>query len=148
MATNGNEHEFARAFGDALGTFLASKGMSQSDAAKELGLGTIGKARINAYCHDSPRGTRPKPNAEILWLLCSRLGFDFIYKGYKISVEALNGGQSRLAEAPIEQLRITFDGQFNLTDSEPVSLGLARPQGRVEVTLSFNRGIPKRRRTP
>jgi hypothetical protein len=130
--------DFARAFGDALDQFLRRKGLNQSDAAKALGLGDEGKARLNTYCHDSPKGIRRKPNAEILYLLCVNLGFAFEYKGFKISASTLNGNSRKSPERPAEQLLIQFDGQFNLTDQTgTVAIIVKRPPGRIEVGLSL-----------
>jgi transcriptional regulator with XRE-family HTH domain len=140
MADSADSQDFAHAFGDALSRFLQEKEKSQSDAAKELGLGKQGKARLNAYCHDSPKGTRPKPNAEILYLLCAKLGFDFEYKGFRISAATLNGSGVKPTEKPVDQLLIEFDGQFNLTDKAgTVSIDVKRPPGRIEVALSLRR---------
>jgi hypothetical protein len=134
-----NSSEFARAFGDALSQFLNGKQLSLTDAARELGLGPEGKARISAYCHDSPSGKRPKPNAELLYLLCSKLDFRFEYRGVKITAEALNGHRPKVPEKRIEQLRIAFDGQLNLTQPDGVfSMEVRRPVGRVELTLLLN----------
>src|SRR6267142_3875458 len=116
MKHRADSQDFARAFGNALSRFLEESGITQSDAAKELGLGEEGKARLNTYCHDSPKGIRPKPNAEILYLLCVKLGFGFEYKGYKISAASLNGRSAKTTERPAEQLLIAFNGQFDLTD--------------------------------
>jgi transcriptional regulator with XRE-family HTH domain len=140
-----NSEEFARAFGDALDRFLRTRGLNQSDAAKALGLGDEGKARLNTYCHDSPKGIRRKPNAEMLYLLCVNLGFAFEYKGYKIGAATLNGNGRKSHERPAEQLLIEFDGQFNLTDQTGiVSINVKRPPGRIEVGLSL-RGASLRR---
>src|SRR5579864_1411484 len=128
--------QFARAFGEALSRFLEGKSMSLTDAAREIGLGQEGKARISAYCHDSLKGTRPKPNAELLYLLCSKLGFGFEYQGYKITAETLNGAHPKPAEKAVEQLRIVFESQFNLTDRKgSVSIDVKRPPGRIEARL-------------
>jgi transcriptional regulator with XRE-family HTH domain len=133
-----DSEDFARAFGNALGQFLRERGMTQSAAAKALGLGDEGKARINTYCHDSPKGNRRKPNAEMLYLLCANLGFGFEYKGYKISAATLNGSGRKSAERSAEQLLIQFDGQFNLTDQTgTVSISVKRPPGRIQVALSL-----------
>ena len=138
MTDNLDSQDFARAFGSALTQFLKDKGITQTDAAKELGLGAEGKARLNTYCHDSPKGTRPKPNAEILYLLCAKLGFSFKYRGYRVSAATLNGSGLKSAEAQGEQLQIEFDGQFNLTDKKgTVSISVKRPPGRIEVALSL-----------
>jgi hypothetical protein len=136
MANVIDSQDFARAFGNALNDFLQTKQKSQSEAAKELGLGKEGKARLNAYCHDSPKGTRPKPNAEILYLLCAKLGFDFKYNGYRISAATLGGNGVKPAEKPVEQLLIEFNGQFNLTNQTAIAaINVKRPPGRIEVAL-------------
>ncbi|PYX10722.1 MAG: hypothetical protein DMG88_01555 [Acidobacteria bacterium] len=139
MAYGADSADFARAFGDALDQFLREKGITQSDAAAQLGLDkTTGKARLNTYCHDSRKGSRPTPDARILYLLCTRLGFDFKYRGYKISAATLNGKGLSLAEKPVEQLLLQFDGQFNLTNQTgTASISVKRPPGRIEVALTL-----------
>jgi transcriptional regulator with XRE-family HTH domain len=142
MGNTPNQQDFARAFGDALNTFLQQEQITQSDAAKRLGLNKPGKnggkARLSAYCHDSPKGKRPKPSAEILYLVCAELGFAFEYKGYKISAATFSGNGTRKVEKPVEQLEIKFEGQFNLTDEKGnVSISVKRPPGRIAVVLSM-----------
>ena len=137
MRRSPDSEDFARALGNALASFLQKSGMNQNDAAKALGLGNEGKARLNTYCHDSPKGTRRKPNAEMLYLLCVRLGFTFEYNGYKISAATLNGSGKKSVKTAAEQLLIEFDGQFNLTDQTgTVSINLKRPPSRIELALS------------
>jgi transcriptional regulator with XRE-family HTH domain len=142
MGNGPNHEDFARAFGDALNAFLQQEEITQSEAAKRLGLNKPGKnggkARLNAYCHDSPKGKRPKPSAEILYLVCAELGFAFEYNGYKISAATFSGNGTRKVERPVEQLQIEFDGQFNLTDEKgTVSISVKRPPGRIAVALSL-----------
>jgi len=139
MEDPANSQDFARAFGDALSLFLEERGITQAEAARRLGLPTEkGKARLNTYCHDSTRGKRPKPDAEILYLVCAELGFAFEYRGYKISAATLNGNGSKPKEKPVDQLQIEFDGQFKLTDQTgTVSINVKRPTGRIEVALSL-----------
>src|SRR4051794_10137262 len=86
-----SENSFAQAFGAALKTFLESQlKIGQSEAARRLGLKKGGRQRINTYC--SPTATnRKKPDAEILYLLCSKLGFQFEYNGYVVSAETFGG---------------------------------------------------------
>jgi len=142
----GNPSEFARAFGDALSQFLDWKQLSLAEAARQIGLGSEGKARISAYCHDSPSGKRPQPNAELLYLLCSKLGFRFEYRGFKVTAEALNRHRPKPPEKPMEQLRIAFDGQINLTHRDGVfSMDVKRPAGRIEVSLLLNRSKENKR---
>jgi transcriptional regulator with XRE-family HTH domain len=133
--------DFGRAFGDALSAFLDGRGITQSDAANRLGLDKAGKARISTYCHDSPKGTRPRPSAEILYLACAELGFAFEYRGYKITAAALNGS-SKAVVKPAEQLSFPFNGQFDLTDEKgTVSVTVKRPPGRIEVSLTLRAAL-------
>ncbi len=131
--------DFAHAFGNALRQFLEKKGMGQNDAARELGLPERGGARINSYLHDRADGTRPKPEAEILYLLCTKLGFSFEYNGYKISATSLNGRAKKPLATAAEQLTFRFDRQFNLTeDVGIVAVKVKRPPGRIELSVSLN----------
>jgi transcriptional regulator with XRE-family HTH domain len=145
-ATNtGSQQDFARAFGDALSRFLTRNGISQSEAARQLGIETSeegkrkGGARISSYCRDSKQGKRPKPDAEILYLVCTRFpGFSFIYKNYRISAETLNGNGAKSSEEAAEQLTLGLERQFDLTDKRgTVSVKVKRPPGRIEVSLSL-----------
>jgi transcriptional regulator with XRE-family HTH domain len=140
MAASDTESlDFARAFGDALSQFLQANRITQAEAARRLGLAPgKGKARINTYCHDSTKGKRAKPDAEILYRVCAELGFAFEYRGFKISAAMLNGNGTKPREKPIEQFQIEFDGQFNLTETDGiVSINVKRPPGRIEVALSL-----------
>jgi transcriptional regulator with XRE-family HTH domain len=80
MAGPSIPNDFARALGDKLGEFLRKNRMKQSEAAKLAGLD---RERLNTYCHDSRRGTRPTPDAEVLHRLCANLGFELEYNGYR-----------------------------------------------------------------
>lgn len=139
------QQDFARAFGDALGQFLERNGISQSEAARHLGIETSqkgkrkGGARISSYCRDSKQGKRPKPDAEILYLVCTRFpSFSFVYKNYRISAETLNGNGAKSSEKAAEQLTLGFERQFNLTDKQgTVAVRVSRPLGRLEVSLSL-----------
>jgi len=148
MANNDNSDppkDFAHAFGDALNDFLTQNGIGQSEAARLLGIevGTGGKrkggARIYSYCRDSKEGKRPKPNAEILCLACTKLpGFSFVYNGHRINAETLNGNGTKPTEKPAEQLLLGFERQFNLTGKQgTVAVKVKRPPGRIEVSLSL-----------
>ena len=128
--------DFASAFGNALNRFLLDTSMRQSDVVLRLGLDKKkGKARISSYCSERKR---PKPDAEILYLACSRLpGFYFDYKGYRISAATLNGGRTKPYERPAEQLTLGFDRQFKLTGNQgTVDVRVRRPHGSIEVSLS------------
>jgi transcriptional regulator with XRE-family HTH domain len=129
---------FARSFGDALETFLQEKRMTHSEAARRLGLGKSGIARLGTYCHDSPRGTRSTPSADLLYLICSELDFEFEYNGCKISALSLGmNGSEQQAPQP-QQLSLPYERQFNLTDHEgTVSVSVKRPAGHVEVSISL-----------
>ncbi len=130
--------DFARAFGDALSKFLEKEGLSHTKASERLKLGERGNARLYSYFHDSRKGRRPVPAAEILYLVCSELGFEFEYKGYRITAGSLNGNGSKPVEKPAEQLQIEFSGQFNLTDNKgTVPVSLKRPPGRAAVSIEL-----------
>ncbi|PYV68750.1 MAG: hypothetical protein DMG96_35700 [Acidobacteria bacterium] len=132
--------EFAQAFGDALRTFLEHSGISQSDAADRIGLPKTGRARINTYCHGYSTGGRPTPSAEILYLLCTKLGFAFEYNGYKIGSATLNG-RIKQPQEETRQLTLPFDRQFILTEDATVSITVRRPAGRLEVSLSLKAAL-------
>jgi len=149
MATSSNSDppkDFAHAFGDALNDFLQNTQMGQSEAARLLGIEAgegekrKGGARINSYCRDSKDGKRTKPNAEILFLACTKLpGFSFIYNGHRINAETLNGNGSKPSEQPAKQLTFTFERQFNLTSRQgTVEVKVKRPPGRIELSVSVN----------
>lgn len=130
--------DFARAFGDALFKFLEEKGWTHTEVSNRLKLGERGNARLSSYFHDSQKGTRPAPAAEILYLVCTELGFEFEYKGYRITAGSLNGAGSKPVEKPAEQLKIEFSGQFNLTDNKgTVAVSLKRPPGRAAVSIEL-----------
>lgn len=127
---------FASAFGNALNQFLLVRGMKQSDLVELFGLDKKkGKARISSYCR---QGKRPKPDAEILYLACSKLsGFYFDYKDYRISAATLNGKRTKPSE-PAEQFPLEFERQFDLTGKQgTVAVKVKRPPGRIEVSLSL-----------
>ena len=129
---------FARAFGDALRAFLDENGIGPSDAAKRLGLGKKGVSRLGTYCHDSTKGKRATPSAEMLYLICSTLDFEFAYKGCKISTPTLGMNGSRGLRPQPQQLSLPFNRQFYLSDDKgTVSVSVRRPAGRVEVSISL-----------
>jgi len=138
------QHDFARAFGDALNQFLHARGIRKIDAARLFGLedknGNPKKARLSTYCHDSPTGKRPKPDAEILYLACTKLpGFYFDYRGYRISAATLNGHRAKRRQKPTEQLTLHFDRQFSLTEEAGnVRVKVKRPPGRIELSVSLD----------
>jgi len=130
--------DFAHAFGNALERFLSEKSMGQTQAAKALGLEKRGHARLHAYLHDRPDGSRPNPDAEILYLLCTRLGFGFEYLGFKITAATLNGAEKRPSPKAAEQSSLDFDRQFDLMEKAgAVRVRVKRPVGRIEVVLSL-----------
>jgi transcriptional regulator with XRE-family HTH domain len=130
--------DFSTAFGDALRDFIDTKKLSQADVAEQIGLDSkSGRARISTYCHIPADGKRPKPSAEILYLLCTKLGFAFEYKGYKISAASMNGhGMLKTKEADEMQLPLPWERQFNLTgNAGTVSVAVKKPSSTVEVSL-------------
>lgn len=135
----GSGQDFARAFGDALEAFLKGKAISHGEAAQRLGLGRRGVSRLGTYCHDSPKGTRPTPSAEILYRVCSAFSdFQFAYNGCRISASDLPPNVSGDDRSTHEQLTLPFDRQFYLTDDQgSVSVSVRRPAGQVEVLISL-----------
>ena len=146
VRNNAPPNDFAHAFGDALDEFMRQKGIGQSETARLLGIEARkgekrrGGARIYSYCRDSKDGRRARPDAEILYLACTKLpGFSFVYNGHRINAEALNGNGGKPSERPSEQLSLGFERQFNLTDNQgTVEVKLKRPPGRLEVSISVN----------
>ena len=138
--------DFARAFGDALCRFLDTNHITQSAAARQLGIETTekgkrkGGARISSYCRDNKAGMRARPDAEILYLACTKLvGFHFEYNGFRIAAETLNGRGAKPREKPADQLMFDFKRQFNLTSKQgTVAVKVRRPSGRIEVSLSID----------
>lgn len=129
-AINGQPVTFARAFGDALYEFLKENGISQTDAAKRMGLEKSGKSRITSYCRPSKNGQSRSPDAQILCLACVRLGFKFRYNEYLISAQSFEDSQ--------EQLEFEFSRQFNLTNKQgTVSVTVKRPPGRIDLFVSL-----------
>lgn len=127
--------DFATAFGDALNGYLVAEDLRQSDLVRLLGLDTrTGKARISSYCR---RGKRVKPDAEMLYLACSKLPrFSFSYRGYRISAATLSGNGARSSQRSSEQLTFGFERQFKLTDhGGTLAVKIKRPSGRIEVSL-------------
>lgn len=130
--------DFATAFGDALNGYVRDRNLQQNDLVDLLGLDKKeGKSRVSTYCRD---GKRVKPDAEMLWLACSKLpGFSFAYRGYRISAATLNGHGKKPSRTPVEQLIFKFQRQFNLTNEQGVvAVRVSRPAGRIEVSLSLD----------
>ncbi len=126
--------EFARAFGDALKSFLEEKGISEAEASRRM---EVESARLNTYTHDSPKGTRRTPNAEVLFRACKDLEFVFDYKGYRVTAASLGKSKSSSPKAA-EQLHFDFVRQFNLTEDDgQVSVRLKRHPGRMELSVSL-----------
>jgi transcriptional regulator with XRE-family HTH domain len=133
--TSGDSGEFARAFGEALEKFLEEHHLTQTAAAEQLGYGKKGKARLSTYCH---KGKRANPKAEVLYQLCTELGFEFEYKGYKITAASLNGHRPQIPEKVPEQLRLEFSGQIDLTQKNrkrTASVTVNRVPGRIDLSV-------------
>ncbi len=139
MPNSSQTEDFATAFGDALVEYLENKGLTQSEAVKRLGLGKAGKARISTYCRRFPAKTPAKPDAEILYLLCVKLGFSFEFRGYRISAATLADVPVQALPDAAKQLTFEFDRQFKLTnEAGAISVTVKRPSGRIEVSLSLD----------
>lgn len=125
---------FEDALSRALNSFLDSNSMSQIDAVRKLGIDEKkGKSRLSTYCKKN--GPWPRPGADFMYLLCTKLGFSFDYQGYRISAASLNGNGEHAEPVP-EQLLITFEGQFDLTtEKRTMAVQVKRPPGRIEISL-------------
>ena len=111
-----------------LNAHLQKRKWTQVDAAEKIG---EDKQRVNNYFHGSRM-----PNAEMLYLMCVRLGFALEYNGYRIVAKPINGHAR--AEAAEQQMTFTFDRQFTLTeDNGAVALRIRRPPGRIELSVSM-----------
>ncbi len=129
-----SSEDFARAFGDALRSFLDNKPMRYAEAARRMG---TERRTLNTYINDDAKGRRAKARVELLFQACVELGFEFEYLGYKIRVETL-GKQARASAPQAEQLTFDFYRQFNLTeDGGLVSVHLKRGSSRVELLVSL-----------
>jgi transcriptional regulator with XRE-family HTH domain len=143
MATvgdSGTPQSFTSAFSDALKKFLGDNHLGQSEAARKLGIEATeegkrkGGARISSYCCG-----RAKPDAEILYLLCAKLGFHFEYNGFRITAETMNGKRPKVAAEPAKQLTFDFERQFNLTRRQgTVMVKVKRRIRRIDVSLSLD----------
>jgi transcriptional regulator with XRE-family HTH domain len=122
------EESFARKFGDALAKFLQDHDISESEAARKM---KIERGTLNTYTHDSRKGKRPLPSAEILAKACTALEFEFEYEGFIIT--ALRDGKRHRQE---DQLNLEFTREFDLA-GDSVAVGLRRPPGRVELSISL-----------
>ena len=125
---------FTIAFRDSLNKFLSEHGDSRYSAAKTLGLS---RSRLNTYFKDDPKTGRPRmPSAEVLYLLCSGLGFQFVYEGFRISAETLFG--VKVVHPADAQLSFQFERQFNLTnDQGSLVVSVKRPAGRIELSVTL-----------
>jgi|SRR5665213_1445070 len=130
-----DRNEFSRTFRDALEKFLSEHGDTRYRAAKSVGLS---RARLNTYFKDDSKTKRPRiPSAEVLYLLCSGLGFTFEYRGFKIGAETLTG--AKVSHPGEKQLSFEFERQFTLTnDQGALSVTIKRPVGRIELSVSLN----------
>ena len=126
--------DFAKTLRNELTKFLAEHGDSRYEAARIIGLD---HRRLNTYFLDDPKTGRPRiPNAEVLYLLCSRLGFVFEYEGFRICAETLDG--MRVTHPGDQQLSFDFERQFSLTnDQGAVAVRIKRPSGRIELSVSL-----------
>src|SRR6266568_4215484 len=130
---SGDSGDFARAFGEALDKFLRDHQLTQTEASIRLGYGKEGRARLSSYCR---KRKRANPKAELLYQVCTALGFEFEYKGYKITAASLNGHRPQLPEKAPEQLRLEFSGQFDLTEKKGTSsVWFNRAPRRVDLSV-------------
>jgi hypothetical protein len=126
--------DFARAFGDALRAFLDARGVAYASAAPLLG---VERETLYTYWTDDKNGKRRKPRIELLFLACVEFGFEFEYRGFRITTEAL-GKPKNIAKPDQEQLFLGYSRKFNLTeDAGQVSVRLKRQPGQVEFSVTL-----------
>lgn len=131
---SGFSEDFARAFGDALRAFLDEKSISYTDASRRLG---VRKQTLSTYWTDDASGRRKKARAELMFRACVELGFDFEYKGHRITAGILKKPEKSPATKS-EQLGLEFSRQFKLTeDNGKVSVNLTRFPKRFEFSVSL-----------
>jgi transcriptional regulator with XRE-family HTH domain len=120
---------FADAFGNAFEAFLGALGISEAEAAKSLG---VERATLNTYTH-GVGGKRRRPPAEILFNACAALGFQFEYRGCRIV--GVRHGAAIMPEE--KQLHLQFTKRLDLAETGTVALGLKKPPGKVELSVSL-----------
>jgi hypothetical protein len=139
-----SQQDFARALGDALRGFLEGRMLSQAEAAKVLELfgknGEPRRSRLNTYFRDVPKGKRKgqrtEASAQVLYLACTKLGFQFDYGGYRIRAVKL-GEKGR--KAFDGQTAFNFERQFDLVKNDGnVEVKVKRPAGRIELRISLD----------
>ncbi len=119
--------DFLAELSKQLNAHLRKHDWTQVDAAVKIG---EDKQRVNNYFLGNSM-----PNAEMLYLMCVKLGFALEYNGYRIAAKPVNGRPK--AELPERQMTFTFDRQFNLTeDNGAVAVKVRRPPGRIELSVS------------
>lgn len=126
---------FARALRDSLAKFIEDHEDTKYRVAKAIGVDT---RRLYSYFKESPQTGRPRiPSAEVLYLLCTELGFSFDYRGFRISAETLDGVK---AVHPTErQLSFEFDREFYLTNTQgAVTVSIKRPAGKIQLSVVLN----------
>jgi hypothetical protein len=123
------EQSFSDKLGLALSNFLKINGMSEAEASGKFG---IERGTLNTYT-SGVKGKRRKIPAEVLVKACL-LGFEFEFDGQLIV--ATKDGQRLLVED--RQLHLEFKRELDLTgNGGTVAVGLKRPPGRVELTVSL-----------
>lgn len=122
--------EFADKFGIDLDQFLGGRGVSEADASRLM---EMSRGTLNTYTR-GVKGRRRRPTAETLARACIALGFEFEFEGY--TIVALKDGKR--AQVEDKQLHLEFTRQFDLaTNGGTVAVGLKRPPGRIELTVSL-----------
>lgn len=131
-----SSEDFARAFGDALKSFLDARDITYTSAADQLG---VERETLYTYWTDDKDGRRRKPRVELLFLACVELGFEFEYKGFRIGAEAVKTRKpSKKPKKNEEQLRLEYAREFNLTDDDgKVAVRMKRQLGRIELSMSL-----------
>jgi hypothetical protein len=124
-----DDASFSDKLGLALANFLKVNGISEAEASRRFG---IERGTLNTYT-SGVKGERRKMPAEVLAKACL-LGFELEFEGHLI-VATKDGQRLRVED---KQLHLEFSRELDLTgNGGTVAVGLKRPPGRVELTVSL-----------
>src|ERR1700683_215148 len=113
--------EFTDLLGDAFEGFLATQGISESDAATLM---RIQRGTLNTYTN-GVGGERRRPPAELLAKACVFLDFEFEYEGRIIAARK----KGTRARPKLQQLHLQFTRQIDLAKNGAITVGLRKPPG-------------------
>jgi hypothetical protein len=127
--------EFSDLFGSALEAFFQTEGIPESEAARRM---VMERATLNTYTTGAKdkgkeKRERRKPPAELLVRACVEFGFQFEFQDYIIAA------RKKGKRVPIEetQLHLQFTRQIDLAENGAITVGLKKPPGKIELSVSL-----------